>query len=93
MDEFINATPTAELLPLSAGVQSDEEEMLLTYSELSEFGIMRKVDKMGPWSAYLHLLSAWKERPGFGPSEIADKVMKFFRYVSINIHDLLRRLC
>ena len=26
MDEFINATPTAELLPLSAGVQDDESE-------------------------------------------------------------------
>jgi NH3-dependent NAD+ synthetase len=25
MDEFLEATPTAELLPLSAGVQSDEE--------------------------------------------------------------------
>lgn len=26
MDEFINATPTAELLPLSAGVQDDESD-------------------------------------------------------------------
>ena len=26
MDEFINATPTAELTPLSAGVQDDESE-------------------------------------------------------------------
>lgn len=25
MNEFLEATPTAELLPLSAGVQSDEE--------------------------------------------------------------------
>lgn len=25
MNEFLDATPTAELLPLSAGVQSDEE--------------------------------------------------------------------
>ena len=38
LDEFIDATPTAELLPLSAGVQSDEVEMGLTYSELSDFG-------------------------------------------------------
>ena len=26
MDEFLNATPTAELLPLSAGVQDDESD-------------------------------------------------------------------
>lgn len=37
MGEFIEATPTAELLPLSAGVQDDESEneMGMTYEELS----------------------------------------------------------
>ena len=99
MTEFIEATPTAELLPLSAGVQSDEVEMGLSYKELSDFGyglklslhglrimlimrnrILRKVHKLGPWSCYLRLLSEWKQRPGFGPSEIADKVFKFFRF-------------
>lgn len=37
MTEFIEATPTAELLPLSAGVQDDESEneMGMTYEELS----------------------------------------------------------
>jgi NH3-dependent NAD+ synthetase len=38
LTEFIEATPSAELLPLSAGVQSDEVEMGLTYKELSDFG-------------------------------------------------------
>lgn len=41
MTEFLEATPSAELLPLSAGVQSDEVEMGLTYKELSEFGYVR----------------------------------------------------
>lgn len=41
MTEFIEATPSAELLPLSAGVQSDEQEMGLTYKELSDFGYDR----------------------------------------------------
>ncbi|KAL8315076.1 hypothetical protein RB593_008588 [Gaeumannomyces tritici] len=86
MDEFIEAIPSAELLPLSAGVQADEEEMGLTYSELSDFGILRKVDKLGPWSAYLRLLSQWKERPGFGPCEIAEKVFLFYRFYAINRH-------
>lgn len=88
MTEFIEATPSAELLPLSAGVQDDESdsEMGFTYNELSEFGILRKVHKLGPWSAYLRLLGDWKERPGFGPREIADKVMRFFRFYSLNRH-------
>lgn len=88
MTEFIEATPSAELLPLSAGVQDDESdaEMGFTYSELSEFGILRKVHKLGPWSAYLRLLGDWKERPGFGPREIADKVMRFYRFYALNRH-------
>lgn len=88
LTEFIEATPTAELLPLSAGVQSDEseEEMGLSYEELSIFGILRKVDKLGPWSAYLRLLSEWKHRAGYGPAQIAEKVYRFYSYYAINRH-------
>lgn len=88
MTEFIEATPTAELLPLSAGVQDDESEneMGLTYDELSMFGILRKVDKLGPWSCYLRLLGVWKEKEGMTPKKIAEKVMRFFRNYAINRH-------
>jgi NAD+ synthase (glutamine-hydrolysing) len=88
MKDFLEATPTAELLPLSAGVQDDESdaEMGFTYSELSEFGILRKVDKLGPWSTYLRLLEDWQEREGYTPRKIADKVIRFFRFYSINRH-------
>ncbi|KAL7792921.1 glutamine-dependent NAD(+) synthetase with GAT domain-containing protein [Trichoderma ceciliae] len=85
--EFIEATPTAELLPLS--VQQDDEsenEMGMSYEELSTFGILRKVEKLGPWSSYLRLLSDWKDRPNHGPQQIAEKVFRFFRYYSINRH-------
>lgn len=87
LEEFLTATPTAELLPLSAGVQDDESEseMGLTYTELSVFGILRKVQKLGPWSCYLHLLGDWKDR-GMRPQQIADKVMRFFRNYAINRH-------
>ncbi|POR36274.1 Glutamine-dependent NAD(+) synthetase [Tolypocladium paradoxum] len=67
LTEFIGATPTAELLPLSAG-------------------IMRKVDKLGPWSAYLRLLSEWKHRPGFGPRQIAEKVFRFYGSHALDRH-------
>lgn len=69
-------------------MQDDESdsEMGFTYDELSVFGILRKVDRLGPWSAYLRLLGQWKNRPGYGPREIADKVMRFFRFYAINRH-------
>lgn len=88
MDEFLNATPTAELQPLKDGItdQSDEVEMGLTYAELSDLGILRKVHKLGPWSTYLRLLGNWNNRPGFGAREIADKVMLFYRFYAINRH-------
>ncbi|RMZ76836.1 hypothetical protein DV738_g4770, partial [Chaetothyriales sp. CBS 135597] len=86
--EFIEARPSAELLPLSAGEQDDESEseMGLTYDELSTFGVLRKVEKLGPWSCYLRLLVEWRDRPGFGPQEVANKVIRFFRYYAINRH-------
>ncbi|RDA88491.1 hypothetical protein CP532_6618 [Ophiocordyceps camponoti-leonardi (nom. inval.)] len=88
LTEFLEAIPTAELLPLSAGVQSDEDEneMGLTYEELSIFGVLRKVDKLGPWSTYLRLLSDWRDRPGYGPRQIAEKVFRFFRFYAMNRH-------
>jgi NAD+ synthase (glutamine-hydrolysing) len=47
--EFIEATPTAESLPLFAGVQDDEvdSEIGMTYKELSVFGLRRKFDLLG----------------------------------------------
>ena len=92
LDGFLNATPTAELLPLSAGVQSDEEEMGLSYRELGEFGMLRKVEKLGPWSTYLRLLGTWKVRPGHGPKAISEKVMRFFRFYGehLNLASLIK---
>ncbi|KAI1124456.1 NAD+ synthase [Nemania abortiva] len=84
MKSFIEATPTAELLPLSAGVQEDEVEMGLTYAELSTFGLLRRVSRLGPWSCYLQLLGSWKGK--LRPQQIADKTMSFFRNYAINRH-------
>ena len=80
LEELLTATPSAELLPLSVGVQNDESEseMGLTYIELSTFGILQKVEKLGPWSCYLRLLSLWKDRD-LTPQQIAEKTMGFFR--------------
>lgn len=85
--EFLEARPSAELLPLSVGEQDDESEgeMGMTYDELSTFGILRKVEKFGPWSTYLRLLVDWQDR-NLSPTQIATKVMRFFRFYAMNRH-------
>ena len=39
-----------------------------------------------PISAYLILLGQWKRRPGYGPREIAEKLMRFSQFYAINRH-------
>ncbi|KAI9660429.1 MAG: glutamine-dependent NAD(+) synthetase [Bathelium mastoideum] len=67
--EFLDAVPTAELTPLES-MQTDEEEMGMTYAELSVFGRLRKVDRQGPYSMFQTLLHTWNH---LTPREIADK--------------------
>jgi len=60
LEEFLSATPTAELEPITETyVQSDEADMGMTYAELSVFGRLRKVSKLGPWGMYQRLLYTW----------------------------------
>lgn len=60
LESFITATPTAELEPITEDyVQSDEVDMGMTYAELSVFGRLRKVYKLGPWGMYERLLYSW----------------------------------
>ncbi|AAS54848.1 AGR358Wp [Eremothecium gossypii ATCC 10895] len=83
--EFVEATPTAELEPITEDyVQSDERDMGMTYEELSVFGYLRKVEKCGPYSMFLKLLHEWT--PRLTPSEVAEKVKRFFYFYAINRH-------
>ena len=64
LQEFLSAVPTAELEPITATyVQSDEADMGMTYEELSVFGRLRKVSKLGPWGMYEKLLHLWGAAP------------------------------
>ncbi|OAL38056.1 NAD+ synthetase [Fonsecaea nubica] len=63
---FLDATPTAELIPTTnadAHTQSDEEEMGMTYAELSVLGRLRKVGRLGPWGVFEKLLPIWTSPP------------------------------
>ncbi|SCU91513.1 LAME_0E12816g1_1 [Lachancea meyersii CBS 8951] len=85
LDDFLTATPTAELEPITKDyVQSDEIDMGMTYEELSIFGYLRKVEKCGPYSMFLKLLHEWS--PRLSPAQVAEKVKRFFFFYAINRH-------
>ncbi|KAF1833674.1 glutamine-dependent NAD(+) synthetase with GAT domain-containing protein [Decorospora gaudefroyi] len=85
--EFIEATPTAELEPLTEGyAQSDEADMGMTYAELSEFGRCRKERKLGPYGTWIRLAHEWSDE--YTPREVAVKVKRFFHYYAINRHKM-----
>uniref|UniRef100_A0A182JFP2 Glutamine-dependent NAD(+) synthetase n=1 Tax=Anopheles atroparvus TaxID=41427 RepID=A0A182JFP2_ANOAO len=85
--EIVQAPPTAELEPLVDGAlaQTDEQDMGLTYAELSEFGRLRKQAFCGPFSMFCKLAAAGGGRD---PAEVADKVKHFFRCYAINRHKM-----
>jgi NAD+ synthase (glutamine-hydrolysing) len=47
--------------------------MGFTYQELSKLGVLRKVNKLGPYGCFLRLQSEWHDKD-IAPREIADKV-------------------
>ncbi|XP_043828730.1 glutamine-dependent NAD(+) synthetase isoform X2 [Dromiciops gliroides] len=85
---IVSAPATAELEPLAEGqvTQTDEEDMGMTYKELSVLGRLRKVGKAGPYSMFCKLINMWKEI--YTPREVAEKVKYFFRMYSLNRHKM-----
>ena len=70
LNGFLDAPPTAELEPITDEyVQTDEVDMGMSYSELSIFGTLRKVQKLGPFSMFKRLLNDWS--PLLSPSEVS----------------------
>lgn len=58
--------------------------MGLTYEQLSIFGRLRKVSKLGPFGAWERLLYEWRDT--MTPREIYGKVKTFFHFYGINRH-------
>ncbi|XP_018336301.1 probable glutamine-dependent NAD(+) synthetase [Agrilus planipennis] len=89
IEDIVSAPPTAELEPLSSQgslTQTDEEDMGMTYAELSVFGRLRKQEKCGPYSMFCKLVNTWKDT--CSPEEVAEKVKHFFRCYAINRHKM-----
>ena len=67
--------------------------MGLTYAQLGVFGRLRKVAKLGPYSAWVKLVHEWG--PAMAPKEVAmtprevfEKVKTFFHHYGINRHKM-----
>lgn len=88
--EFLDATPTAELEPITENyVQSDEVDMGMSYEELSRFGRLRKVDKCGPEGMFVKLYHEWSQPPyNYSAELIAEKVKRFWFFYAINRHKM-----
>ena len=83
------APPTAELEPIRDDyVQTDEEDMGMSYDELGVYGRLRKIARLGPVAMFKRLYTVeWADR-GLSVSEIAEKVKKFFFFYSCNRHKM-----
>jgi len=90
LDGILAAPPTAELEPLQDGqiAQTDEQDMGMSYDELSVYGRLRSSNRCGPYSMFMALAQKWSNERGLTPSEVADKVKLFFRFYSINRHKM-----
>lgn len=88
LDAVLAAPPTAELEPLQEGrtVQTDEEDMGLTYAELTDLGRLRKQSAAGPYTTFCKLVHTWKAN--MTPADIAHKVKHFYRCYAINRHKM-----
>ncbi|XP_035219009.1 glutamine-dependent NAD(+) synthetase-like [Stegodyphus dumicola] len=88
LSEILLSPPTAELEPLSDGkiAQTDEEDMGMTYKELSAYGRLRKPGGCGPYSMFCKLVNKWS--PLYHPEEVAAKIKHFFQRYSINRHKM-----
>ena len=83
------APPTAELEPLAENgevAQTDEVDMGMTYAELSVFGRLRKMARLGPVSMFQRLRHQWASM--HSASEVATKVKRFFTYYAMNRHKM-----
>lgn len=87
LQEFLDATPTAELEPITSDyVQSDEADMGMTYEEIGVFGRLRKEQKLGPLGCFMALSHQWRDK--LEVREIAVKVKRFYHYYAINRHKM-----
>jgi NAD+ synthase (glutamine-hydrolysing) len=87
LEGVLSIAPSAELRPQEEGkkAQTDEEDIGITYEELSLLGQLRKDYKCGPYSMFRRLQSIWKDR---STEHVLNKVKLFFRKYAVNRHKM-----
>ena len=104
LKEIALAAPTAELQPLADGEgdgasgattysQLDEEDMGMSYAELTVFGRLRKIGRCGPVGMFRSLLANGQLAVANGlkymsPKLLAEKVKRFFYFYAVNRHKM-----
>ncbi|KAK8054483.1 glutamine dependent NAD synthetase [Apiospora phragmitis] len=87
LQEFLDATPTAELEPITSEyVQADEADMGFTYDELTVLGRLRKEVKLGPFGMFQRLVHDWSA--DYTPAQVAEKTKRFHHFYAINRHKM-----
>lgn len=65
----------------------------MTYQELTIFGRLRKLNKLGPFAMFQRLVHDWSvdrestpgdDAPFYTPRQVAEKVKAFYHYYAIN---------
>ena len=82
--ETAHAVPTAELRPNEAA-QTDEEDMGMSYSELTVYGHHRKILQQGPFAMTRSLIHKWSH---LSPVEVSNKVQYFHAQHYKNRHKM-----
>lgn len=87
LDEILTAAPTAELTPMQSDgkMQTDEEDMGLTYAELAHFALLRCERCSGPFSMFDALMEVF---PDMDLNQLQWKVERFFNRYTRNRHKI-----
>ena len=87
LNEILTAAPTAELQPVTndGKIQTDEEDMGLTYHELAYFALFRCERCSGPFSMFDALMEVF---PELDLDQLQWKVERFFNRYTRNRHKI-----
>lgn len=86
LKDILEIKPSAELRPGNGNIiQTDEEDLGVTYDELAIMGQLRKDYKCGPYSMFRRLIKLWSDK---STEYILDKVKLFFRRYAVNRHKM-----
>ena len=87
LQDILDQKPTAELEPITSEYsQTDEEDIGITYQDISYLGMLRKEKNLGPVNMVYYLID--EKYNNYTKDEIKSLVKKFYKRYSINRHKM-----